>query len=66
MKGLHGMSAKTVGGTVGHNAISLIIPCHRVEGSDGTLAGYAGGIDRKLKLLKMEGAKIVKNHDALS
>ena len=61
MKGLHGMSAQAVGGAVGHNAISLIIPCHRVVGADGALTGYAGGIDRKLKLLKLEGAEIVKN-----
>ena len=61
MKGLRGMSAQAVGGTVGHNAISLIIPCHRVVGSNGALTGYAGGIDRKLKLLRMEGAEIVKN-----
>ncbi len=55
------MSAQAVGGAVGHNAISLIIPCHRVVGADGALTGYAGGIDRKLKLLKLEGAEIVKN-----
>jgi methylated-DNA-[protein]-cysteine S-methyltransferase len=48
------MSAQAVGGAVGHNAISLIIPCHRVVGADGALTGYAGGIDRKLKLLKLE------------
>ena len=60
MKGLRGMSAQAVGGAVGHNAISLIIPCHRVVGVDGALTGYAGGIDRKLKLLKLEGAEIVK------
>lgn len=54
MKGLHGMSAQAVGGAVGLNAISLIIPCHRVVGSNGALTGYAGGIDRKLKLLKLE------------
>lgn len=60
MKGLRGMSAQAVGGAMGHNAISLIIPCHRVVGSNGALTGYAGGIDRKLKLLKLEGTKIVK------
>lgn len=49
-------SARAVGGAVGHNPISIIIPCHRVVGSDGSLTGYAGGTDRKLALLKLEGA----------
>ena len=49
-------SAQAVGGAVGHNPISLIVPCHRVVGADGSLTGYAGGIDRKVKLLAMEGA----------
>ena len=49
------MSAQAVGGAVGHNAISLIIPCHRVIGSDGSLTGYGGGLWRKQKLLEMEG-----------
>ncbi len=53
-KGLARMSAQAVGGAVGRNPISLIIPCHRVIGADGSLTGYAGGIDRKAKLLKME------------
>ena len=53
-RGLARMSARAVGGAVGHNAISLIIPCHRVVGADGSLTGYAGGIDRKVKLLKLE------------
>ncbi len=48
------MSAQAVGGAVGHNAISLIIPCHRVVGADGSLRGYAGGIDKKIKLLALE------------
>ncbi|GBD58638.1 methylated-DNA--protein-cysteine methyltransferase [Tetragenococcus halophilus subsp. halophilus] len=47
-------SARAVGGAVGHNPISIIIPCHRVIGSDGSLTGYAGGIERKLKLLTLE------------
>ncbi len=51
-------SARAVGGAVGHNPISLIIPCHRVVGASGSLTGYAGGIDRKLKLLTMEGANL--------
>ena len=52
--GLARMSAQAVGGAVGHNAISLIIPCHRVVGANGSLTGYAGGLDRKLKLLESE------------
>lgn len=56
-KGIARMSAQAVGGAVGHNPISLIIPCHRVVGTDGSLTGYAGGIDRKVSLLQMEGAK---------
>ena len=55
-KGLSTMSAQAVGGAVGHNSISLIIPCHRVIGSNGSLTGYAGGIEKKVKLLEMEGA----------
>ena len=43
-----------VGGAVGHNSISIIIPCHRVVGSDGNLTGYAGGIDKKVQLLELE------------
>ena len=50
------MSAQAVGGAVGHNEISIIIPCHRVVGSNGSLTGYAGGIDRKIKLLELERA----------
>ena len=52
--GLTRMSAQAVGGAVGHNAVSLIIPCHRVVGSDGSLTGYAGGIQRKALLLRLE------------
>lgn len=48
-------SAQAVGGAVGHNRISLIIPCHRVVGAAGSLTGYAGGIERKARLLRMEG-----------
>ena len=54
-KGLSGISAQAVGGAVGHNPISLIIPCHRVVGTDGSLTGYAGGIEKKKRLLAMEG-----------
>lgn len=54
------MSAQAVGNAVGHNPISIIIPCHRVVGKDGNLTGYAGGIDRKIKLLKLEGVDLSK------
>ena len=53
-------SAQAVGGAVGHNPISLIIPCHRVLGADGSLTGYAGGLDKKTALLKMEKADFKK------
>ena len=53
-RGLPRISARAVGGAVGHNAISLIIPCHRVVGADGSLTGYAGGLDRKRRLLALE------------
>ena len=52
------MSAQAVGGAVGHNPISIIIPCHRVVGQSGSLTGYAGGIDLKIKLLEHEGVDI--------
>ncbi len=55
-KELPKMSAQAIGGAVGHNAISLIIPCHRVIGTNGSLTGYAGGIEKKLQLLTMEKA----------
>ena len=55
-RGIPTMSTQAVGGAVGHNSISLIIPCHRVVGTSGSLTGYAGGIDKKLHLLQMEGA----------
>ena len=48
------MSAQAVGGAVSHNPISIIIPCHRVIGADGSLTGYAGGLDKKMKLLALE------------
>ena len=50
------VSAQAVGGAVGHNPISLLIPCHRVVGAGGSLTGYAGGVDKKLALLRLEGA----------
>ena len=49
------MSAQAVGGAVGHNPISILIPCHRVVGTDGSLTGYAGGIEKKAALLRLEG-----------
>ena len=52
------MSAQAVGGAVGHNPISIIIPCHRVVGADGSLTGYAGGIAAKAKLLELEGVDL--------
>lgn len=55
-QGLARMSAQAVGGAVGHNEISVIIPCHRVVGTNGSLTGYAGGIDKKVKLLELECA----------
>ena len=55
-KGLSKMSAQAVGGAVGHNAVSLIIPCHRVIGTNGSVTGYAGGIEKKVRLLTLEKA----------
>ena len=55
-QGLESMSAQAVGGAVGHNPISIILPCHRVVGSNGSLTGYAGGVKRKVALLTLEGA----------
>ena len=55
-RGIEKMSAQAVGGAVGHNPISLMIPCHRVVGTNGSLTGYGGGIARKVKLLKLENA----------
>jgi methylated-DNA-[protein]-cysteine S-methyltransferase len=53
--GRKSMSAQAVGGAVGHNPVSVIIPCHRVVGSNGSLTGFAGGIKMKVKLLELEG-----------
>lgn len=53
-RGLKRMSAQAIGGAVGHNEISIIVPCHRVVGSSGSLTGYAGGIDKKIWLLTLE------------
>jgi methylated-DNA-[protein]-cysteine S-methyltransferase len=57
-KGKH-TSARAVGGAVGHNPISILIPCHRVIGKNGNPTGYAGGITTKIKLLELEGIDIV-------
>lgn len=59
-KNLTRMSAQAVGGAVGRNPISIIIPCHRVIGANGSLTGYAGGLDKKIKLLKLENANLFK------
>lgn len=56
--GIKTMSAQAVGGAVGHNPISILIPCHRVVGSKRKLTGYAGGLDKKTKLLLLEGLQI--------
>lgn len=52
------MSARAVGGAVGHNHISIIVPCHRVIGAGRKLTGYSGGMDKKIKLLQIEGIEI--------
>lgn len=55
-RGLKRMSAQAVGGAVSHNEISVIVPCHRIVGTNGSLTGYAGGIEKKVELLKLEKA----------
>ena len=59
-RGINKMSAQAIGGAVGHNPISIIIPCHRVVGTNGSLTGYAGGIDKKIYLLKLEEVNMEK------
>lgn len=59
-KGIKQMSAQAVGGAVGHNPISIIIPCHRVVGSNGSLTGYAGGVKKKKYLLEHEKVDMSK------
>lgn len=59
-RGLEKMSAQAVGGAVGWNPICIIIPCHRVVGTNNSLTGYGGGINNKLKLLEIEGIDISK------
>lgn len=60
-KGIKSMSAQAVGSAVGHNPISIIIPCHRVVGSDGSLTGYAAGIKMKAALLRLEKGCLVND-----
>lgn len=62
-RGLERMSAQAVGGAVGHNPISIIIPCHRVLGAKGQLTGYAGGLEIKRRLLELEGAGPIQKKD---
>ena len=57
-QGVERMSSQAVGSAVGHNPISIIVPCHRVVGADGSLTGYAGGLDKKIDLLKLEKHEI--------
>lgn len=64
--GVPRMSAQAVGGAVGHNPVALIVPCHRVVGADGSLTGYAGGLDKKARLLSLEGIKIKKQPAIIS
>ncbi|MCL1799397.1 MAG: methylated-DNA--[protein]-cysteine S-methyltransferase [Eggerthellaceae bacterium] len=54
-RGMEKMSSRAVGGAVGHNPVSIIVPCHRVVGASGSLTGYGGGLARKIKLLELEG-----------
>lgn len=60
MKGIAKMSCQAVGGAVGWNPICIIIPCHRVVGTNGSLTGYGGGIQNKVKLLELEGIDMSK------
>ena len=57
-RGIEKMSSRAVGGAVGWNPICIIVPCHRVIGSNRSLTGYGGGIQNKIALLKLEGADI--------
>lgn len=64
-RGLPSMSAQAVGGAVGHNPVSILIPCHRVVGAGGNLTGYAGGLDKKKALLRLEQADITSKTNYL-
>lgn len=57
------MSSQAVGGAVGRNPVSIIVPCHRVVGANGNLTGYAGGLDKKIALLQLEGVDMTRFHD---
>ncbi|HEX8961127.1 MAG TPA: methylated-DNA--[protein]-cysteine S-methyltransferase [Geobacteraceae bacterium] len=57
-RGIRSMSAQAIGGAVGHNPVSILVPCHRVVGCNGQLTGYAGGIERKEALLRIEGTAV--------
>lgn len=59
-RGIEKMSARAVGSAVGQNRISVILPCHRVIGANGSLTGYAGGIERKIRLLEIEGIQSLR------
>ena len=59
-RGIARMSAQAVGGAVGHNPVSIIVPCHRVVGANGSLTGYGGGMDRKVALLELEKVDMTK------
>lgn len=61
-RGLSRLSAQAVGGAVGRNPVSLIVPCHRVVGASGSLTGYAGGLARKAALLRLEGLDMSRFH----
>lgn len=64
-RGLASMSAQAVGGAVGHNPISILIPCHRVVGASGALTGYAGGLGRKAALLRLEKTSLEQGKEEL-
>ncbi len=57
-------SARPTGQAIGHNPIAIIVPCHRVIGTDGSLTGYGGGLNKKITLLKLEGRKLQENNIA--
>lgn len=61
-RGIKKMSAQAVGGAVGHNPISIIVPCHRVVGANGDLTGYGGGLEKKISLLTLEKADMSQFH----
>lgn len=61
-RGLAQLSAQAVGGAVGRNPVSLVVPCHRVVGASGSLTGYAGGLERKAALLRLEGLDMARFH----